>query len=326
MSRPGAILARRLAPAVVLALAACDAGPPAPDYYGYVEGIYVTIAPREPGRIAEMPLRRGQRVGPGDVALRLEEDDAAAAVAAARAELARAEAQLADLSSGRRPEEIAVTRAQLAEAEARLVEAARQYERQQELFGHGIVPQAGLDQARATFAAATARVETLERQIAAESLAAREQALAAARGLVAAMRAQLDQAEWRLAERTVRVPAAGTVEEVLRRPGEMAGPDAPAATLLPDGNRVVRFFVPQAERARVRPGERVALACDGCADGLRAEIVFVAVQPEYTPPVIYSVDSRQKLVYLVEARPLDTAAALDPGQIVDVRLVAEPAP
>lgn len=311
--------AARLAAFTALALlVACDTEAPRAAYNGYVEGIYVSLAPREPGRIVAMPLVRGQRVEKGDVVLRMEDDDAAAGLAAARAELARAKAQLADLSRGRRPEEIAVTRAQLGEAEARLVEARRQFDRQKELFERKTVSPAALDQARAAFDAARARVESLKRQIEVEQLGGREQALEAARRAVAAQKAQREQAEWRLAQRTVHAPAGGTIEEVLRREGELAGPDAPAATLLPDANSVVRFFVPQTARADLSPGQRVSLSCDGCAGDLMAEISFIANEAEYTPPVIYSIDSRQKLVYLVEARPLGEASDLRPGQIVGV--------
>jgi HlyD family secretion protein len=67
----------------------------------------------------------------------------------------------------------------------------------------------------------------------------------------------------------------------------------------------------------------VLLSCDGCPDGLSATVTYVADEPEFTPPVIYSVDSRQKLVYLVEARPEADKLALQPGQIVDVRLAED---
>ena len=47
---------------------------------------------------------------------------------------------------------------------------------------------------------------------------------------------------------------------------------------------------------------------------------YVSDEPEFTPPVIYSVENRQKLVYRVEARPPPDGHALRPGQIVDVTL------
>jgi HlyD family secretion protein len=92
-------------------------------------------------------------------------------------------------------------------------------------------------------------------------------------------------------------------------------------SLLPPGNVKVRFFVPEPKLGGVKVGQRVALACDGCAPSLGATISFIAPQAEFTPPVIYSKDNRAKLVFLVEARPsAEDAVKLHPGQPVDVTL------
>ena len=52
----------------------------------------------------------------------------------------------------------------------------------------------------------------------------------------------------------------------------------------------------------MKPGQTVAIACDGCAADLTATITFIAQQEEFTPPVIYSVGNREKLVFKAEAR------------------------
>ena len=90
--------------------------------------------------------------------------------------------------------------------------------------------------------------------------------------------------------------------------------------LLPPGNRKIRFFVNEQERASFAPGTTVLVSCDGCPDNLKASVSRIASQAEFTPPVIYSVESRDKLVYAVDARP-DAAAGvtLHPGQPVEVR-------
>ena len=63
------------------------------------------------------------------------------------------------------------------------------------------------------------------------------------------------------------------------------------------------------------------MTCDGCSSAVAAAITFVSPQSEYTPPVIYSRESRAKLVYMIEAKfsPAD-ATDLRPGQPVDVEL------
>ncbi|HXK53998.1 MAG TPA: HlyD family efflux transporter periplasmic adaptor subunit [Hyphomicrobiales bacterium] len=315
---------RLIAAALAMAglLAACSENGGTIRYTGYVEGKYVAVAPREAARIAEIAVSRGERVEKGQVVARLEEDDARAALAQAQAELERARAELTDLFSGKRKEEIAVTRAQLDEAEAGLKDAGQTLERQRELFQRKIASDAALDQAQAANDRAQARVEALKREIAAQSLPAREQAIAAARARADAQTAALALARWKLEQRVVTAPAGGIVDEVLRREGEMASPEGPVLSILPDGNRVVRFFVPEAGRAMLAPGQAVTLSCDGCGDGLAATISYIAAQAEYTPPVIYSVESRRKLVFMIEAEPQGDAALLSPGQPVEVILNA----
>jgi HlyD family secretion protein len=305
-------------------LGGCPAGANGLVFNGYVEGEYVLIAPRETGRILALEVERGQEVAAGELLLRMEDDEERDAVAMAAAEVTAAEAELADLEQGKRPEEIAVTEAELAEALAQLQDARQELERMQALFDRRAIAAAALDEARALHDAAEARVEAIRRRMTVDSLAAREQVLAAAAARIAASRAALSQAEWRLAQVAVRAPVAGIIDDVLRRQGEIAGPDRPALSLLPPAGRIVRFFVPQAVRAGIRPGNAVSITCDGCPVPLPGRVTFVSSQAEFTPPVIYSIESREKLVFLIEARPED--GALLPGQPVDVTLVEEPAP
>jgi len=136
--------------------------------------------------------------------------------------------------------------------------------------------------------------------------------------------ARLNSGQTRLTRRSVFSPVNGTVEEVYYRPGEMVPADRPVLALLPPGNIKVRFFVPEAVLPRIAYGDRVKIACDGCANDLTARVTFIAKQSEYTPPVIYSREERARLVFLIEALP-EKPGALRVGQPVDVALVAPPA-
>jgi len=129
--------------------------------------------------------------------------------------------------------------------------------------------------------------------------------------------ARLASAQTRLARRRMASPVSGTVQQVYYRVGEMVPAGRPVLALLPPGNLKVRFFVPEPELPRIRHGDVVSVACDGCAGGLTAKISFIARVAEFTPPVIYSLDERAKLVFLIEALP-DQPDKLRVGQPVDV--------
>ncbi|WP_395448468.1 HlyD family secretion protein [Aminobacter sp. UC22_36] len=297
---------------------ACAA--PAPLAVGYVEGDYVQLAPIEVAQVETVSVRRGDRVEAGKPIVTLESGDARIAVTQAEAALAQAEAQLADLKVGKRPEEIAALEATVRSAKAQSDEASRVLVRTQDLFRRGIATQAQMDEAKTQVEVSQAAIGLAEANLDVAGLPAREDAIKAADKQVEQARSALGQAQWRLSKRTLTAPAAGRIDDVIRNAGDTAGPSSPVLSVLPDGAVKLTLFIPEKAFSSVRVGTRLAVRCDGCADGLTAKVSYVSPDPEFTPPVIYSLENRQKLVYLVEARPEDANSALQPGQIVDVAL------
>jgi HlyD family secretion protein len=146
----------------------------------------------------------------------------------------------------------------------------------------------------------------------------------AQKSLVDSLEAALNQAQWRLDQRSVASPDSGIVADVVAFPGETVAAGAPVVSLLPLENIFVRFFIPEPELARVHIGDKVAFSCDDCRASLGGTISFISPQAEYTPPFIYSERTRSKFVFLAEARPPpEQARLLNPGQPVTVKPAAE---
>jgi HlyD family secretion protein len=137
-------------------------------------------------------------------------------------------------------------------------------------------------------------------------------------------KARLNSSQTRLARRKVFSPVEGTVQQVYFRVGEIVSAGRPVVALLPPGNLKVRFFVNEAMLPRLALEDTVAVQCDGCPAGLTATISFIARTAEYTPPVIYSLEERSKLVFMIEALPAQPER-LRVGQPVSVTLVAREA-
>ncbi|MGE0718953.1 MAG: HlyD family secretion protein [Alphaproteobacteria bacterium] len=308
----------RAALAAILGIFASPA-PPDGVLYGYAEGEYARIAPREAGTLVQLKVARGDRVAAGTVLAILESGSETAAVAEAKARLEQSRAQLENLRKGRRTPEIDALIAQKGQAEAALRLSERQYRRQTRLPAGQVVSVDRVDQARAAYEGDRARVAELTADIEVARLAARNDEIDAAEAAVAMAAANLDQAQWRLDQRTLSAPAAGLVADTLFVAGEFVAAGAPIVSLLPDGNVKLRVYVPEPWLSRVAVGHPLAVSCDGCPAGLRARISYVAPQAEYTPPVIYSRETRTKLVYLVEARP--EGARLNPGQPVEAKVL-----
>ncbi|MEX1083842.1 MAG: HlyD family efflux transporter periplasmic adaptor subunit, partial [Xanthobacteraceae bacterium] len=164
------------------------------------------------------------------------------------------------------------------------------------------------------------RAETL-----AKANAGTKKALDDAEAALRTAEAKLSSSHTRLARRRVVSPTVGSVQQVYFREGEIVSAGRPVVALLPPENIKVRFFVPEAALPAVSLGQTVGVSCDGCAADLTARISFIARTAEYTPPVIYSLEERSKLVFLVEARP-QPPDQLRVGQPVSISIMAAPQP
>lgn len=286
-------------------------------YVGYVEAEYVYIGAPQPGWLVALPVREGDEVASGAVLFELDKDQQEAQLAAATARAKEAGAMVDDISAGARPEELDELEARRDEARVRLIAAKSEYDRWTPLVQEGNASAARGDEVAANYNAAQARVAAAEDAIAVAKLGGREGRRSAADAAADAAIASVREAQWRLDERTVFAETAGTVEEIFHRKGEYVGPATPVLAILPDAGLKVRFFVPQAALSNIALGETVEIRTDGADESITAKVSFIAQEAEFTPPVIYSAGSREKLVFLVEARP-ETVSGLRPGLPVDV--------
>lgn len=286
---------------------------------GYAEAELVYVAPSTAGTLQTLAVARGDRVKRGQLLYSLDVDSEAISRDAARARSEQAAAQADDLRKGKRPLELKQIDEQLVQAQATLVGSSATLERNRKLVEQGYQSASTLDALLAARDRDAARVSELQAQRNLATTAARQDEIAAAAASARGAQADLALAQWREGQKRREAPADALVYDVMYRPGEWVSAGAPVVALQPPGALKVRFFVPEPLLARAAVGAEVTLQCDGCAPNLRARIRWVSPQAEYTPPVIYSNASRSKLVFAVEATPLDAATALKPGQPVDVR-------
>jgi len=282
---------------------------------GYVEGEPIYLAAPVSGTVTALSVSRGDRVAAGQRLFVIDPQKLAAEREQQAAQVAAAESQALDARKGQRPVELAVYEANIAAAQAAAREADAALRRIEPLVRKGVYAPARLDDARAAADSARAQVAAARRQRDAAALGARDDQIRAADSRVRQAKAALAEADARLGEISPVAGAAGRIEDVFFQTGEWAAANQPVLALLPDDKVKLRFFAPEGSVSAYRPGGVVHFACDGCAKGLTAKITYVSPRPEFTPPVIYSRDARDRLVYLIEARP---SALLNPGQPVDV--------
>lgn len=248
-------------------------------WLGYGEGDNAFISAPQPGWVSSMHVERGALVHRSDLLFTLDDT----------AQMANRDQAVATLTNAK---------ASLAQEQANLAYAQMQLTRQTGLArAHAGTP-ANLDLARSNYQQSQARIAQLQSQI--------EQ-----------MNASLSGATYSLTQRNVVAQTEGRVQDIYFRTGEYVPASTPVLSILPPKNIYVRFFVPETQFSKVHIGQKVRVTCDGCRP-MTAEISFIAQKEEFTPPVVFSEDSRTKLVFKLEAR-MPGGMKLNPGQPVQVR-------
>ncbi len=288
---------------------------------GYIEGEYVRVAAPFAGALQQLAVKRGEQVTVGAPLFALEKENEVAARRQAEQQQQSAEARLANLKTGKRPPEVDMVTQQLQQALAARDLSAANLKRQESLAKSGFISDAALDDVRMQLKRDTAAVAQLQASVTTAKLPARSDEIRAAEADAAAARDALAQADWRLGQRAISAPVGGRVNDTYYVLGDWVPAGSPVVNLLPAANVKIRFFAPEPIVGRLRPGQGMTFACDGCGAPVPATITFISDRAEFTPPVLYSKENRAKLVYLVEAKPApDVAARLNPGQPVDVTL------
>lgn len=186
-------------------------------------------------------------------------------------------------------------KATVGQLEAEVAFAKIQWVRQQKLYEKNATDKATLDQAETAY---TSDVKHLQN---AQSTLIKEQ--------------------WAFQQKTVYAPVSGYVNDTYYRLGEKVIANQPVLALLAPENLKVLFYIPERQLSTIHLGQRITFTCDSCKNAAEAKISYISSEAEYTPPIIYSQNTRYKLVYLVRADlPKSIASQYHPGQPVDIML------
>ena len=288
---------------------------------GYVEGEFVYVASPYAGALEKLSVYRGTRVHAGDALFTLDCQPEKSARDEAERRVIQARSNLEDLKKGRRPTEIESLVAQLGQARAALVRSEKEFARDESLVSAGSISADDLDRARANRDQDRQRVAQLEADLDTAKLGSREDQIAAAAANLRALEATLAKAEWDLRQKSQFAAEPALVFDTLYREGEWVAAGKPAVILLPPRNVLVRAFVPETRVGAIKLGDQVRVEIDGVAELITGRVRYISPRAEFTPPVIYSRESRGKLVFMIEiVFDPEVAAMLHPGQPVDVHL------
>jgi HlyD family secretion protein len=263
MSRHAPIRALLGATALAIALGACSRSDDI-KASGTIELDEVDVSSLVGGRIVRLYVDEGDSVRAGDTLAVLDRGEVTATLAAQSAEAQRAAAELQDVRTGPRAQEIAAARAELAAATADAEAAETEYQRTAQLFARDVASAAERDRARtARDAAAAKRDQSRERLRLLEAGSRTSQIAAAASGARAA-RAQVAASQSRARELVLTAPSPGVVLLRNFQIGEVANAGQPVITLGDPDRLWMRVYVSPTQLARLRLGQSVEVTVRGC--------------------------------------------------------------
>ncbi len=289
---------------------------------GTVEATEAHLGFQIPGRIAEIRVQEGARVLRGDTLALLELSDQEAARRSAAAALAAARAQLEELETGSRPQEVRQAEAAVRAADETLTDSRRELERTQRLYEGGAASRQSLDRAQTAFDVAAASADQKREQLALVREGPRLERLEAQRAMVAQAEATLRRAEAVLDHGVVVAPHPGLITIRHREPGEIVAAGVPVLTLMNPDDRWVRIYVRADRVGRLSIGQTATITADAYPERTyNGRVVFIASEAEFTPRDVQTTEERVKLVYRVKVQiEGDSSFDLKPGLAADVRL------
>ncbi len=294
---------------------------------GTVDATEVVVSFRVPGTLRRRPVEEGSAVQAGDLVAALDDREARARLRQAEAARQVAQARLADLEQGYRPQEIAEARAQVEQALANLAHLEDEAKRSEALFEGGATSRQRRDRDRTTAAvaaqqhkAAQERLQLLQGGYRPETIRAAAAQLEEAGAAVAAARIVLEDLQ-------AAVPVAGVVTRTHAEVGETLGAGRPVASVTDVAHPWIRVYIPENLIGRVRLGMAARVTIDTFPDrAFAGRVSYVSSQAEFTPKNVQTQEERVKLVFAVNVAVDNADGILKPGMPADVAIADEARP
>lgn len=285
---------------------------------GHIEATETDLSFKVPGKVAAVHFCEGDEFKAGQVVAELEAKDLKDNVALAEATLAQAEANMAKLLAGSRPQEIREAQAAADQAQADLTNKRLDYERNQDLFREGVVAASRRDNAEAAYKVAQEGHRRAMENLRLVREGYRKEDIAAGRAALENARANLELARTRLGYARLVAPVDGVVLVRDAEPGEVLAIGSPVLTTANLDRVYLEAYIPETDLAKVRYLQRAYVTTD-TYPGRRypAWVSFISSQAEFTPKTVETKKERVTLVYRTKIRVENPRHELKPGMPAD---------
>jgi HlyD family secretion protein len=282
---------------------------------GEVDATRFDIAARVDGRVATIPVERGQNVPAGAVLVKIDNPETLAKDQQALAAKIVAEAQLANIKVGTRAEVIAARKAELERAQSSVVLAQKTFDRVSQLAEHGNAPIARLDQATDTLHESQRNTDQAKSayEQAVHGYTKEEHEIAVAAVKKAA--ADIDAEQSIIEQMVVYAPVASQVYRRNVEPGEYVSPGVPLITLIDLNDMWIHFDLREDLVKNLKVGDRFDVRIPALADRrVTVEIKLIATKGEYASwRATRATGDFDLRTFSIRAYPVDKVPELRPG-------------
>jgi len=300
-------------------LSGCDIGSHNHSYQGYVEGINTYLAAPYSGTLLQSFVERGQQVVKGQLLFQLDPKPESLQLRQTQALLFQAKQLYEDLKQPKRQPEIDVILAQINQVDVQQNLANIRVKRSETLYEKHAIDRDAVDAALEHARELDFLKAQYEAQLALARLGSRKHQIKAQEAQIRFLNAQLYLDQWKVSQKTIYAPMNGVIFDTYFRPGEYVDAAHAIASLLTPKEVQIVFFVNTKDVSMLSLGQRIAFDCEGCLPHQIAAINYISPEAEYVPPLIYSRENYDKLVFRVQAST-DNSGALKPGQPVIVQV------
>ena len=274
------------------------------------------------GRVIDLLVDEGQSVRKGDLLARLDNAELTSTVAQQRAALQEAEARLAELEAGSRPQEIEQAKASVQSEEAELVRIRKDYERSEMLYHNGAIASAQFDAAKSSFESRAAQLRHAAEQLSLTKEGPRKESIEAAAYRVRQARAQLRVAEEKLNDTLIYAPFSGIILRKNVELGETVAQGTPVYTIGDLASPWIKVYVKEDKLGLVKLGQKAQVTTDTYRGKVyNGWISYISSEAEFTPKNVQTQEERVKLVFGVKVRVENVNNELKPSMPADVRIL-----
>lgn len=292
-------------------------------YQGYVTGTNTYIAPQFEGTLKTLAVKKGDKVAKGELLFALDDKPQVFVLNETKALLQESISQLRDLSKPRRTQKLDIIRAKIKQVVAQINLAQLRKTRNQTLFDKKVLAKDSLDVAQEHLNELLAKKMQLESELELAKLGARPDIVEAKKSSIQSLKIKLQHLSWAMYSKVAYSPAAGLVYDTFYVEDELVTAAKPVVALLFPENIYIEFFVPFNQAKDLHVGQEIEYMFIGENNSSKiAKLIYISPEAEYVPPLVYSRDNADKIVFKIKAKPVNTDF-LNPGTPVTVKIDAQ---